>query len=153
MSESTPTSTPAAAPNKKALITTSSPFESQIGYSRAVVTGDLIFVSGCTGYDPKTHTLPPTILAQTSQALSTIRAALRAADADFSDVVRVRYILPDRSDFGEPVFALLREAFGEARPAATMVQAGLMEEGMLIEIEVTAVRGCGGGGEVGRVLL
>jgi enamine deaminase RidA (YjgF/YER057c/UK114 family) len=64
----------------------------------------------------------------------------------------VRYILPDRRDFSEPVFALLREAFGEARPAATMVVAGLMEEGMLIEIEVTAVRGSGGG-EMGRVLL
>ncbi|KAK0744189.1 Endoribonuclease L-PSP/chorismate mutase-like protein, partial [Schizothecium vesticola] len=123
---------------KKTLITTPSPFESQIGYSRAVISGDLIFVSGCTGYDPQTHTLPPTILAQTSQALLNIRAALLAASSDFSDVVRVRYILPDRRDFSEPVFALLREAFGEARPAATMVVAGLMEEAMLIEIEVTA---------------
>ncbi|KAK1827626.1 Endoribonuclease L-PSP/chorismate mutase-like protein [Podospora conica] len=138
---------------KKTLITTSSPFEPQIGYSRAVISGDLIFVSGCTGYDPKTHTLPPTILAQTAQALANVRTALRAASADFCDVVRVRYILPDRGDFGEPVWALLREAFGEARPAATMVVAGLMEVGMLIEVEVTAVRPGGGRGGVERVLL
>lgn len=119
------------------LISSGSPFEEQIGYSRAVVDGDWVFVSGTTGYDYATMTISDDVTEQARQALRNIGAALAEAGASFADVVRVHYLLPDGDDF-EATWPALREAFGEARPAATMIQAALMDPRMRIEIEVTA---------------
>ena len=119
------------------LISSGSRFEAEIGYSRAVVDGDWIFVSGCTGYDYATMTLADGVVAQCEQAMRNLAAALGQAGASLSDVVRVRYILSRREDF-ESCWPVLREAFAKARPAATMIQAGLIDEASLIEIEATA---------------
>jgi enamine deaminase RidA (YjgF/YER057c/UK114 family) len=121
------------------LISSGSSFEAEIGYSRAVVEGDWIFVSGTTGFDYSTMTIRDGVIAQCEQALKNVGAALSEAGAAFSDVVRVRYLLPRREDF-EPCWPLLRKAFAEARPAATMIEAGLSDPRMLIEIEVMARR-------------
>jgi formimidoylglutamate deiminase len=120
-------------------ISSGSTFERDIGYSRAVVDGDWIHVSGTTGFDYATMTLPDGVVAQAEQAVANVEAALREAGASLADVVRVRYLLPDRADF-EPCWPVLRRAFGPARPAATMQVCGLSEERMRIEIEVTARR-------------
>jgi enamine deaminase RidA (YjgF/YER057c/UK114 family) len=118
-------------------ISSGSPFEAQIGYSRAVVDGGWIFVAGTTGYDYATMTMPESVVAQAENALATIAGALAEAGASLDDVVRVRYILPDPADF-EPCWPALGRAFATARPAATMIVAGLMTPEMKIEIEVTA---------------
>ena len=123
-------------------ISSGSTFEEQIGYSRAVVDGDWIHVAGTTGFDYTTMTLADDIIAQAEQAIANIEAALREAGSSFADVVRVRYLLPDRDDF-EPCWPLLRRVFGGARPAATMQVCGLSDPRMRIEIEVTARRGSG----------
>ncbi|KAK4163258.1 Endoribonuclease L-PSP/chorismate mutase-like protein [Cladorrhinum sp. PSN259] len=124
--------------SSRRLISSNSPFESQIGYSRAVVSGDFIFVSGCTGYDYKTGLISPDVVQQAEQAFLNIQAALNeAGGAGMKDVVRVRYILVDRREF-ESVWPVLQKYLGDVRPAATMIQAGLMEEVMRIEVEVTA---------------
>ena len=120
-------------------ISSGSRFEEQIGYSRAVVDGDWVHVSGTTGFDYATMTLPDDVVAQAEQAVANIAAALEEAGCTFADVVRVRYLLPDRADF-EPCWPVLRRAFGEARPAATMQQCGLIDPRVRIEIEVTARR-------------
>ena len=118
-------------------ISSGSIFEEEIGYARAVVDGDWVFLSGCTGYDYSTMSLADGVIAQTEQALKNVGSALAAAGASFSDVVRVHYLLPDRDDF-RACWPALRAAFGDAPPAATMMQCGLLDEKMLIEIEVTA---------------
>ncbi|KXH37804.1 endoribonuclease L-PSP [Colletotrichum simmondsii] len=118
-------------------ISSGSAFEAQIGYSRAVVSGDLISVSGTTGYNYATGVISPNIVEQTEQTMENIAAALAEAGAKIKDVVRVRYILPDRNDF-QKTWPVLQKYFGEVRPAATMIQAALMEDVMKIEIEVTA---------------
>ncbi|KAK1506984.1 endoribonuclease L-PSP [Colletotrichum tamarilloi] len=118
-------------------ISSGSAFEAQIGYSRAVVSGDLIFVSGTTGYNYATGVISPNIVEQTEQTMENIAAALAEAGAEIKDVVRVRYILPDRNDF-QKTWPVLQKYFGDVRPAATMIQAALMEDVMKIEIEVTA---------------
>jgi enamine deaminase RidA (YjgF/YER057c/UK114 family) len=120
-------------------IRSGSTFEEQIGYSRAVVSGDFVFVSGTTGFDYGTMTLAECVVAQCEQALLNIERALAKAGATLKDVVRVRYVLPDRADF-EPCWPALRRAFGAAPPAATMIVAGLLDPRMRIEIEVTARR-------------
>ncbi|OIW28381.1 YjgF-like protein [Coniochaeta ligniaria NRRL 30616] len=119
------------------LISSGSPFEAQIGYSRAVSSGNWVFVSGCTGYDYKTGTISNDVAEQAEQTMSNINEALAEAGAVMRDIVRVRYILPDRSDFSK-TWPVLQKWLGDVRPAATMIQAGLMEEVMKIEIEVTA---------------
>jgi enamine deaminase RidA (YjgF/YER057c/UK114 family) len=119
------------------LISSGSTFESQIGYSRAVVSGDWVFVSGTTGYDYSTMTISDDVEEQARQALLNIGAALAEAGASFADVVRVHYLLPDGDDF-EKTWPALQEAFAEVRPAATMIVAGLSSPAMKIEIEVTA---------------
>ncbi|MDH6180474.1 enamine deaminase RidA (YjgF/YER057c/UK114 family) [Microbacteriaceae bacterium SG_E_30_P1] len=119
------------------LINSGSPFEAQMGYSRAVVDGDWVFVSGTTGYDYETMTLSPDVAEQAAQSLRNIGAALSEAGATFADVVRVHYILPSADDF-EACWPALQEVFGEIRPAATMFEAGLANRDMKIEIEVTA---------------
>jgi enamine deaminase RidA (YjgF/YER057c/UK114 family) len=121
------------------LISSGSTFEEQIGYSRAVVDGDWIHVAGTTGFDYATMTLADDVVAQAEQAIANIAAALAEAGSSFADVVRVRYLLPDREDF-EPCWPVLRRAFGVARPAATMQVCGLSDPRMRIEIEVTARR-------------
>ncbi len=119
------------------LISSGSTFEAEIGYSRAVVDGDWVFVSGTTGFDYTDMTISDDVAAQAEQTLKNIAAALAEAGASFADVVRVRYILPDAADF-PACWPALRAAFGDVRPAATMIQAGLADPRMKIEIEVTA---------------
>ena len=118
-------------------ISSGSPFEAQIGYSRAVVEGGWIFVAGTTGYDYTTMSMPDNVVDQCRNTLKTISDTLEKAGASLDDVTRVRYILPDGADI-EPCWPLLSEAFAKARPAATMIVAGLMTPEMKIEIEVTA---------------
>lgn len=125
--------------SERRFIRSGSTFEEAIGYSRAVVDGDWIHVSGCTGFDYATMSLAEGVVAQAEQALRNASAALTEAGASLADVVRVHYYLPDRSDF-EPCWPVLRAAFGAAPPAATMLVCDLLDERMLIEIEVTAHR-------------
>jgi enamine deaminase RidA (YjgF/YER057c/UK114 family) len=119
------------------LISSGSTFERDIGYSRAVVDGEWVFVSGTTGFDYATMTLAEGVAAQAEQCLANIGAALAEAGASLADVVRVTYLLPQASEF-ESCWPVLRKAFGEIRPAATMISAGLADPRMRIEIEVTA---------------
>jgi enamine deaminase RidA (YjgF/YER057c/UK114 family) len=121
------------------LISSGSTFEKQIGYSRAVVAGDWVFVSGTTGFDYATMTIPEGVEAQAQQCLRNIEAALREAGSSLADVVRVVYVLPDASEF-ERCWPVLRRHFGEVRPAAMMISAGLADPRMRIEIEVTALK-------------
>jgi enamine deaminase RidA (YjgF/YER057c/UK114 family) len=119
------------------LISSGSTFEAQIGYSRAVVDGDWIFVSGTTGFDYTTMSIADDVVAQAEQTMKNIGAALAEAGAGFADVVRVTYILPDADEFPK-CWPVLRRYFGEVRPAATMISAGLVDKRLRIEIEVTA---------------
>jgi enamine deaminase RidA (YjgF/YER057c/UK114 family) len=121
------------------LISSGSTFEREIGYSRAVVDGNWVFVSGTTGFDYTTMTIPAGIVEQTEQCLRNIESALEEAGSGLRDVVRVRYILPDSAEFPK-CWPVLRKCFGEIRPAATMIAAGLADPRMKIEIEVTARR-------------
>ena len=100
------------------LISSGSSFEAEIGYSRAVVEGDWIFVAGTTGFDYATMTIADGVVAQCEQAMRNVETALREAGASIADTVRVRYILPRRADF-EPCWPVLRKYFGAVRPAAT----------------------------------
>ncbi|GHJ40396.1 RidA family protein [Streptomyces sp. TS71-3] len=120
-------------------ILTGSPFEEQIGYARAVVDGDWVHVSGTTGFDYTTMAISDDVVEQAEQCLRTIGFALAEAGCTFADVVRVRYLLPDRDDF-EPCWPVLRRTFGEVRPAATMMVCGLADPRMKMEIEVYARR-------------
>jgi len=119
------------------LIDSGSSFEAEIGYSRAVVDGDWVFVSGTTGFDYTSMTIADDLVAQTEQCLQNIVAALAQADAGLKDVVRVNYVLPAGNDFSR-CWPTLRKYFGDVRPAATMIHAGLADPRMRIEIEVTA---------------
>jgi enamine deaminase RidA (YjgF/YER057c/UK114 family) len=121
------------------LISSGSTFEREIGYSRAVVDGDWIFVSGTTGFDYQSMTISDTLLEQAEQCLRNIKSVLEQAGASLADVVRVTYILPQGSDF-PACWPVLRKYFGDVRPAATMISAGLADPRMRIEIEVTARR-------------
>ncbi|GAB3493225.1 RidA family protein [Nocardiopsis coralliicola] len=114
-----------------------STFEEQIGYARAVVDSDWVHVSGTTGFDYTAMTISDDVVEQAEQCLRNIETALAEAECTFADVVRVRYLLPDRTDF-EPCWPVLRSAFGEVRPAATMLVCGLADPRMKIEIEVDA---------------
>jgi enamine deaminase RidA (YjgF/YER057c/UK114 family) len=119
------------------LISSGSPFEREIGYSRAVVDGDFVFVSGTTGYDYATMTIAEGVEAQCEQTLKNISAALAEAGARLEDVVRLLFIVPDRADW-EPCWPVLRRYFGDIRPASTLIHAGLQTSAMKIEIEATA---------------
>ena len=132
------TASPIAMTNRQ-LISSGSSFEAQIGYSRAVVAGDWVFVSGTTGFDYASMTISDSLVEQTEQCLKNIESALKEADASMKDVVRVHYILPNASEF-ELTWPILRKYFGEVRPAATMICAGLADARMKIEIEVTALK-------------
>ena len=114
-------------------ILSGSTFEEQIGYARAVVDGDRVYLSGTTGYDYATMTISGDVVEQARQCLRNIGAALAEAGCTFDDVVRVRYLLPERADF-EPCWPVLRKHFGPIRPAATMMVCGLADPAMKIEI-------------------
>jgi enamine deaminase RidA (YjgF/YER057c/UK114 family) len=116
-----------------------STFEAEIGYSRALVAGPWVFVSGTTGFDYATMTIADDVVAQAEQCMRNIARALAEAGSSVADVVRVRYLLPDVADF-EPCWPVLRRWFGDVRPAATMISAGLADPRMKIEIEVTALK-------------
>ena len=119
------------------LISSGSSFEAQIGYSRAVVDGDWVFVSGTTGFDYATMSIADGIVEQAEQCLRNIEHALLQAGATMADIVRVHYIVPAAAEF-ERCWPVLRRWFGEVRPAATTISAGLADPRMRIEIEVTA---------------
>lgn len=121
------------------LISSGSTFEREIGYSRAVVAGDWVFVSGTTGFDYSSMTIADGLLEQTEQCVKNIAAALEQAGSCLQDVVRVTYVLPNGAEFPE-CWPILRKYFGEIRPAAMMISAGLADPRMRIEIEVTALR-------------
>ncbi len=121
-------------------ISTGSPFEKTMGYSRAVVKGGWCFVSGVTGYDYTTMTIPDAAIEQARNCFRTIRDVLEQAGFTMDDVVRVQYTLTDPA-LVQAITPALAEAFSDIRPAATMVIAGLIRPEMLIEIEVTAFKG------------
>src|SRR5215469_4163903 len=114
------------------LISSGSTFEHDIGYSRAVVDGDWIFVSGTTGFNYETMTISDDLIEQTEQCLKNIQSALQQAGSDLRDVVRVMYIVPNAKRFPE-CWPVLRKYFADVRPAATMISAGLSEPTMQIE--------------------
>lgn len=119
------------------LISSGSTFEAEIGYSRAVVDGEWVFVSGTTGFDYATMTIQEDVVAQCEQCMKNIAHALQQAGSSLADVVRVVYVLPKADDF-PACWPVLRKYFGEIRPAAMMISAGLADARMKIEIEVTA---------------
>lgn len=121
------------------LVSSGSAFESQIGYSRAVAQDPWVFVSGTTGFDYSTMTISDDLAEQTEQCLENIESALRQAGASLRDVVRVTYILPNAEDFPK-CWPVLRKWFGDVRPAATMISAGVADARIRIEIEVTALK-------------
>ena len=124
------------------LISSGSTFEAEIGYSRAVVDAEWVFVSGTTGFDYRTMSIAEGVVEQAEQCLRNIEAALAEAGAAFADVVRVTYVLPDAGDF-PACWPVLRKYFGAVRPAAMMISAGLADPRMKIEIEVTARKRAG----------
>ena len=119
------------------LISSGSKFEEEIGYSRAVVDGDHVWVSGTTGYDYSTMTIAPDVVAQADQTFRNIAAALAEAGASLDDVVRALFIVPNREDW-QPCWPVVKKYFGRAKPASTLIHAGLQTDAMKIEIEVTA---------------
>ena len=121
------------------LISSGSTFEAQIGYSRAVVVGEWVFVSGTTGFDYSRMSISDDVVEQAEQCLKNIESALKQAGAGFKDVVRVTYILPNAAEF-EKCWPVLRKCFADARPAATMFEAKLADPRIQIEIEVTALK-------------
>ena len=123
----------------RTLISSGSTFEHEIGYSRAVVQDNWVFVSGTTGFDYATMTIADDIESQTEQCLKNIAGALKQANADMRDVVRVTYVLPDATEFPK-TWPVLKRYFGDVRPAAMMIAAGLSDPRMKIEIEVTALK-------------
>ncbi|HEY6644965.1 RidA family protein [Povalibacter sp.] len=124
------------------LISSGSTFERDIGYSRAVVDGDWVFVSGTTGFDYAAMTIAEGIVEQTEQCLKNIEHALQQAGSKLADVVRVIYVVPVASEF-EQCWPALRKYFGDVRPAAMMISAGLADPRMKIEIQVTARKSSG----------
>lgn len=118
-------------------ISSGSRFEDEIGYSRAVVIGQDIWVSGTTGYDYAKMTIVEDVVGQAEQCFENIAAALAQAGATLDDVVRVLFIVPNRADW-EPCWPVLKRYLGRAKPASTLIHAGLQTDAMRIEIEVTA---------------
>src|SRR3954463_10529285 len=104
----------------RTFISSGSTFEATIGYSRAVVAGDWVFVSGTTGFDYAAMTIADDIVAQVTQCFVNIDAALQAAGASLADVVRVVYVLPNAEEF-PACWPVLRARFADIRPAAMMI--------------------------------
>jgi len=118
-------------------ISSGSEFEKKIGYSRAVVDGDYVFVSGTTGYDYESMTISSDVMEQADQCFKNIQDALLKANSSLSHVVRVHYIFTDRNNF-EPCWPVFKKYLGSASPAATMFVAQLLKDEMKLEVEVTA---------------
>lgn len=118
-------------------ISTGSPFEAKIGYSRAVVADGWVFVAGTTGYDYADMRMPDTIEEQCRNTIATIAKALDEAGSGLDHVVRVNYIVPDKDEWPK-CWPILSAAFAKAKPVATMISAQLQNAEMKIEIEVTA---------------
>jgi enamine deaminase RidA (YjgF/YER057c/UK114 family) len=127
-------------PSSRRLISTGSPFEKTMGYSRAVVQGDWCFVSGVTGYDYTSMMMPGAVAEQAQNCFATIEAVLKEAEFAMQDIARVQYTVTDR-DFVPDLRPVLERWLGDIRPAATMVIADLIEPAMKVEIEVTAFKG------------
>ena len=121
-------------------ISTGSPFEATMGYSRAVVKGGWCFISGVTGYDYATMTMPEDVADQARNCFRTIAGVLEQGGFTMEDIVRVQYTVTDVA-LVDTLTPALGEALGEIRPAATMVIAGLIRPEMKVEIEVTAFKG------------
>ena len=121
-------------------ISSDSSFEREIGYSRAVVDRDMVYISGTTGFDYRTMEIAADVVGQVEQCFVNIQEALARAEASISDVVRVRYMLREAAEF-EAIWPTLRRVFGDIRPAATMIECGLADPRMRVEIEVVARRG------------
>jgi enamine deaminase RidA (YjgF/YER057c/UK114 family) len=124
---------------KRQLINSGSIFEEQVSFSRAVVVGQMVFISGCTGYDYATNIISDDIVEQTEQTFKNIENALTKANASFKDVVRVQYILKDTDEW-ERCWPIFKKYFGEIKPACTVICAKLTGEKLKIEIEVTAIK-------------
>ena len=120
-------------------ISTGSPFERTMGYSRAVVKGPWCFVSGVTGYDYATMVMPDDVAQQAQNCFATIARVLDEAGFEIGDIVRVQYTVTDAA-MVDAIIPVLGAHLGEVRPAATMVVAGLIKPEMKIEIEVTALK-------------
>jgi enamine deaminase RidA (YjgF/YER057c/UK114 family) len=120
-------------------ISSGSSFEQEVGYSRAVVDGDWVFVSGTTGFDYTTMAISDNVVEQAKQCFKNIETALSEAGCTLNDVVQVRYLLPNRDDF-EPCWPVFRQVWSTTKPASTMMVVGLADPRMRIEIEVTARR-------------
>ena len=121
------------------LISSGSPFEAQIGYSRAVVAGPWVFMSGTTGFDYKSMTIADYVVEQAEQCFLNVAGVLEQAGVSFADVVRITYLVTRREDF-EPIWPVLQRYLGEVRPACTVIVAQLLDPRMLIEVEVTAFK-------------
>jgi enamine deaminase RidA (YjgF/YER057c/UK114 family) len=121
------------------LISSGSPFEAQIGYSRAVVAGPWVFMSGTTGFDYKSMTIADDIVEQAEQCFRNVAGVLEQAAVSFADVVRITYLVTRREDF-EPIWPVLQRYLGEVRPACTVIVAQLLDPRMLIEVEVAAFK-------------
>ena len=124
------------------LVSSGSAFERQIGYSRAVIDGGFVFVSGTTGYDYDDMSIDEDIAEQTEQCFRNIEQALAAAGSAVEDIVRITYILSDRDEF-EACWPVLKRWLGAVRPAATMFEARLIDDAIRIEVQVTARLGAG----------
>jgi enamine deaminase RidA (YjgF/YER057c/UK114 family) len=120
------------------LISTGSPFEKAFGYSRAVVDGDLVFISGTTGYDYATMIMPDDPAEQTRTIFKTVEKVLAEAGSSMSQILRAQYFVTDRA-YCEPVLAVCGEILGDVRPAGGIyIVAGLLRSEMKVEIEITA---------------
>ena len=122
--------------NRK-LISSGSRFEKEIGYSRAVVDGDYVFVSGTTGYNYQNMSISENVIDQADQCFVNIQQALEEAGTTINNIVRVTYIFPNRDNF-EPCWSIFQKWLGTVQPASTMFEARLANEEMKIEIQVTA---------------
>jgi len=123
----------------KKTISSGSAFEQQFAYSRAVIQGPWVFISGTTGYDYHNMAISDSVVEQIEQCFKNIQSALLEAGSDFSEVVRIRYTLPDKNDF-QACAPIIQKYLADSLPAATMFEAGLLDDAMKVEIEVTAIK-------------
>ncbi|MEQ1549266.1 MAG: RidA family protein [Chakrabartia sp.] len=123
----------------RTLISSGSPFEKTVGYSRAVVQGDWCFVAGTTGYNPETRAMPEDVCDQVRNALGVVERALNEGGFALNDVVRATYYITDMA-YWDVIGPVLGAVFGDIRPAATCLVVGLVKPEMKFEVEVTALR-------------
>ena len=124
---------------QKQLINSGSIFEKEVAFSRVVVVNNMVFVSGCTGYDYKTMQISDDVAEQTEQTFKNIIWALEQAGSSLKDVVRVQYLVPNQDDF-EKCWPVIKKYFGEILPACTASYPQLISKTIKIEIEVTAIK-------------